>query len=58
MMLAEITSKIVHTLIYRGKPIDRPIGRPKKRILEDRNEKRGKMSKIPAPPDDVRFDEV
>ena len=58
MMLAEFTSKIVHTLIYRGKPIDRPIGRPKKRILEDRNEKRGKMSKIPAPPDDVCFDEV
>jgi len=58
MKLAEFTSKIANSLINRNKPIDRPVGRPKKRLSEERVEMRGKLPKTPAPQDDVRFDEV
>ena len=58
MKLAEFTSKIANALIYRGKPSDRLVGRPKKRLSEDRTEQRGKMLKTAAPQDDVRFDEI
>ena len=58
MKLAEFTSKIANGLIYRGKPSDRPVGRPKKRFSENRTEQRGKMPKTAALQDDVRFDEI
>ena len=35
MKLAEFTSKIANALIYRGKPSDRPVGRPKKHLSKD-----------------------
>ena len=58
MKLAEFTSKIANALIYRGKPSDRLVGRPKKRLSEDRTEQRGKLLKTAAPQDDVHFDEI
>ena len=58
MKLSEFTRKIAHTLIYRRKPMDRPVGQPKRLVSEDRIEKRGKMPKAPATQDDVHFDEV
>ena len=58
MKLAEFTSKIANALICRGKPSDRPLGKPKKHSSEDRTEQRGKMPKAVALQDDVRFDEI
>ena len=56
--LAEFSSKIGHALIQRGKPVDRQVGRPVKRVSDERIETRGKQPKTPAPQDDIRFDEV
>ena len=58
MKLVEFTSKIANALIYRGKPSDRPAGRPEKHLSEDRTEQHGKMPKTAAPQDDIRFDEI
>ena len=58
MKLAEFTSKTANVLIFRVKPSDRPVGRPKKRLSKDRTEQRSKMPKRVASEDDVRFDEI
>ena len=58
MNLSEFSSKIAHALLRRDKLVDRPIGRPLKRVSEERLEKRGKRHKTPAPQNDIRFDEV
>ena len=58
MKLADFSIKIAQAFIQRCKPSDRPVGRPAKRVSEERIEKRGKQPKTPAPQDDVRFNDV
>ena len=59
MALLTFSSKIADGLLYEGKPIDRPVGRPPKRKqLEDVTEGKGRHVVTPTPSNCSRTDET
>ena len=59
MALLKFSSKIAVGLLFEGKPVDRPVGRPPKRkSLEDVTERKGRCVVTPTPSNCSRTDET
>ena len=59
MALLKFSSKIADGLLFEGKPVDRPVGRPPKRkSLEDVTEGKGRCVVTPTPSNCSRTDET
>ena len=59
MALLKFSSKIADGLLFEGKPVDRPVGRPpKKKSLEDVTEGKGRRVETPTPSNCSKTDET
>ena len=57
--LLQFSSQIANALIMKSKRVDRPIGRPIKKLStnSDLTETRGRKVQVPTPQNDIRYDE-